>query len=331
MVTSRFESVFCSAVKTAIHATCGARTWAGILIRILGVHGTSMAASLRRIVSRPPWRPSWSRMRGKSLSTESASVSKPITLRSGGLAAAPEAQNEVTDRAVIGDAVDDPLNHRDLFGVDSMTSVRQLLEARVHLGHKIGTWDPRMKPYLFGSRAGVHIIDLDKTLSHLRRALNVAGHVALRNGIILFVSERSQFERLVQKCARDCCEYLVTQQWVGGTLTNSQMLLGTVRLPDLMIFLSVPPSKTAIKEAAMCNVPSIGVVDSDCNPNLITYPIPGNDDTSAAVSLYCSLFSEVISRAKATRERREKGQYKEGGKEQGEKDELASEHTIGSQ
>ena len=295
-----------------------------------------MAASLRRIVSRPPWRPSWSRMRAKSLSTESPSVSKATPLPSGGLAAAPEAQNEVTDRAVIGDAVGDPLNNLDLFGVDSMTSVRQLLEARVHLGHKTGTWDPRMKPYLFGSRAGVHIIDLDKTLPHLRRALNVAGHVALRNGIILFVSERSQFERLVQKSARDSGEYFVTQQWVGGTLTNSQMLLRTVRLPDLMIFLSVPPSKTAIKEAAMCNIPSIGVVDSDCNPNLITYPIPGNDDTPAAMSLYCSLFSEVISRAKATRESRERregeeGQYKEGGREQSEKDELASEHSIASQ
>lgn len=194
---------------------------------------------------------------------------------------------------------EDPLRHPDFFDVTSLTSVQQLLEARVHLGHKTGVWDPRMKPYLFGSRAGVHIIDLDKTLVHLRRALNVAGHVAYRNGIILFVNERSQFERLVQKAARDCGEYFVTQRWIGGTLTNSQMLLKTQRLPDLILFLSVPPSKTGIKEAAMSNIPSIGVVDSDCNPNLITYPVPGNDDTPSAMELYCSLFSEVISRAKA--------------------------------
>ena len=196
---------------------------------------------------------------------------------------------------------EDPLRHPDFFGVNVLTSVRQLLEVRVHLGHKTGMWDPRMKPYLFGSRSGIHIIDLDKTLVHLRRALNVAGHVAYRNGIILFVNERSQFERIVQKAARDCGEYFVTQQWIGGTLTNSQMLLGTLKLPDLIIFLSIPPSKTGLKEAIMCNIPSIGILDSDCNPNLITYPVPGNDDTPTAMELYSSLFSVVISRAKAKR------------------------------
>ena len=280
-----------------------------------------MAASLRSIASRRPWRLSWSRMRGKSLSAESLSIPNPISLRSGTLAAAPDARNEV-DRSATGDAgatvAENPLKHRDFFGVESITSVRQLFEARVHLGHKTGMWDPRIKPYLFGSRAGIHIIDLDKTLVHLCRALNVAGHVARRNGIILFISERSQFERIVQKAARDCGEYFVTQQWVGGTLTNSQMLLGTLRLPDLMIFLSVSPSKTAIKEAAMCNIPSIGVVDSDCSPNLITYPVPGNDDTPSAMRLYCTLFSDVIARAKATREgtREKEGGNIENRKEQ---------------
>ena len=206
---------------------------------------------------------------------------------------------ELEDSGTVG--ADDPLRSPDFFGVDSLTSVRQLFEARVHLGHKTGVWNPLMKPYLFGSRGGIHVIDLDKTLLNLRRALNVAGHVTYRNGIILFVNERSQFERVVQKAARDCGEYFITQRWTGGTLTNSHMLLGTLKLPDLILFFSVPPSKTGIKETAMCNVPSVGVVDSDCNPNLITYPIPGNDDAPTAVELYCSLFSEVISRAKAKR------------------------------
>ena len=217
--------------------------------------------------------------------------------------------------------------------MESLTSVRQLLAARVHLGHKTGIWDPRTKPYLFGTRAGIHIIDLDKTLLHLRRALNVAGHVALRNGIVLFVNERSQFERLIQKAARDCGEYFVTRRWVGGTLTNSQMLLGTQRLPDLVIFLSVPPSKTAVKEAVMCNIPSIGLVDSDCNPNLITYPVPGNDDTPTSMTLYCSLFSEIISRAKALRRegRREgegEGEGERGREEDLRRNALATEHSV---
>ena len=197
--------------------------------------------------------------------------------------------------------VETPLSHPDYFEMAPLTTVERLLEARVHLGHKTGRWNPLMKPYIFGTRAGTHIINLDKTQSHLRTALNVAGHIAYRNGIILFVNERSQFDRLVQQTAQDCKEYFVTPKWRGGTLNNSHMVLGTLRLPDLVIFLSVPPSRTAIKEAAMCNIPSIGIVDTDCNPNLLMYPVPGNDDTPDALRLYCSLFAEIITRAKAKR------------------------------
>lgn len=191
-----------------------------------------------------------------------------------------------------------PLQHPDYFNTSSMTSIGELFDARVHLGHKRGMWNPLMKPYIYGTRVNTHIIDLDITLRHLTLALNVIGHMAYRNGIILFVNERTQFDRLVQQTARDCGEYFVTPRWRPGTLTNSQMLLGTMHLPDLIIFLSTPPSKTAITEAAMCNIPTVAVVDTDSNPNLITYPVPGNDDSPSAVRLYCRLFSEVIRRAK---------------------------------
>ncbi len=200
---------------------------------------------------------------------------------------------------------DDPLSHADLFGVEEMTSLRELFEARVHLGHKTGTWCPSMKPYIYGTRVGMHIFDLEQTLDNLRRAMNVAGHIAYRNGIILFVNERPQFERLVQQTARESGEYFVTQRWKPGTLTNSYKLLGTLRLPDLMVFLSMPPSVTAITEAAMCAVPSVGIVDSDCDPRLVTYPVPGNDDTPVAMQLYCKLFTQVINRAKQLRKERE--------------------------
>lgn len=189
----------------------------------------------------------------------------------------------------------------DFFGVSEMVSVRQLLEARVHLGHKAGMWNPLMKPYIYGLRSGMHIIDLDETIQHLRLALNVAAHIAYRRGVILFVNERSQFEGLNQHTARECGEYFVSK-WRAGTLTNSYMLLKTLRLPDLIIFLSVPKSKTAIKEAAMANIPSIGIVDTDCNPNLIMYPIPGNDDTPTSLRLYYKLFGDVITKAKKMRE-----------------------------
>ena len=182
--------------------------------------------------------------------------------------------------------------------VESMVSVKDLFDARVHLGHKRGVWNPLMKPYIKGTRAGLHVIDLDTTLTHMKLALKAVGAIASRHGVIMFVNERVQFDRIVQSAARNCGEYFVTPKWRPGSLTNSYMLLGTLKLPDMIVFLSTIPSKTALTEAAMCNIPTVGIVDTDGNPNLITYPIPGNDDTPSAVELYCKLFSNVILRGK---------------------------------
>lgn len=186
----------------------------------------------------------------------------------------------------------------DALDVDSIIHLKMLFEARVHLGHKHGCWNPIIKPYIYGTRHNVHIFDLDTTLTHLKLALKVAGLVAYRNGVILFVNERSQFDRLVQQTARESGQYFFSPSWYPGIFTNSFMLLKTMKLPDLVIFLSVHASEAAVKEVAMCNIPSVGIVDSNCDPNLITYPIPGNDDSPTSVQLYCKLFGEVIRKAK---------------------------------
>ena len=196
-------------------------------------------------------------------------------------------------------------NQPDPFGVIDMVTLKDLMNARVHLGHHAGCWTRYVRPYLYGIRNGMHIFNLDTTLANLHRALNVVGHVAYQRGVILFLNERPQFEALTQFTARECKEYYVTS-WRPGTLTNSFKLLKTVQAPDLMIFLSVPRSKTALKEVLTCGVPMVGVVDSDCNPNFILYPVPGNDDSLQAVQLYCDLFCEVILRAKMMRNRDEK-------------------------
>ena len=106
---------------------------------------------------------------------------------------------------------------------------------------------------------------------------------------------------LVQDTARDSGEYFVTRQWNVGTFNNSNILLDNSCLPDLVVFMNLtmfgrgcPP----VKEAAQCNIPSMGIVDSDCDPRLITYPIPGNDDSTSAMELYCKPFKEVIFNAK---------------------------------
>lgn len=192
----------------------------------------------------------------------------------------------------------------DPFGVNELVTLRDLLDARVHMGHKAGMWNPRIRPYLYGTRNGVHIFNLNTTLTNLCRALNVVAHVAYQNGIILFVNERTQFEALTMQAAIRCKQCFVTS-WVPGIITNSFKLLKTMRTPDLMVFLSVPRSKTAVKESATYGIPSVGVVDSDCNPNFILYPVPGNDDSLQAIKLYSDLFCEVAMRGKLLRERHE--------------------------
>ncbi|XP_068694916.1 small ribosomal subunit protein uS2m-like [Montipora foliosa] len=196
------------------------------------------------------------------------------------------------------------LEHPDFFEVHKFFTMKELFDAKVHLGHHEGCWNPLMKRYLFGTREHQHIIDLNETVEHLRLALNVLCHIAYRRGIILFVSTHPQFEELTQRTARECGEYFVTRRWRGGTLTNSLMLTGMTRVPDLIIFLHLPSlgrNVLAVKEAAQGHVPSIGVVDSDCNPNLIMYPIPGNDDSPSAVELYCNLFKKAVLKAKEVR------------------------------
>lgn len=163
-----------------------------------------------------------------------------------------------------------------------------------------------MEPYIFGSRLDQDIIDLDQTVEHLQLALNFIGHVAYRGGIILFVGRNRQFCHLIEKTAQACGEYAHTRYFKGGLLTNAPLLLGPgVRLPDLLIFLhtlnNVFESHVAVRDAAKMSIPTVGIVDTNCNPSLLTYPVPGNDDSPSAVHLYCRLFSTVINRAKEKR------------------------------
>lgn len=199
-----------------------------------------------------------------------------------------------------------PLEKPDFFRVSELFSLKDLFDARVHLGHKKGCRHRLMEPYLYGCRLDHDIIDLDQTMEHLQQALNFTAHVAYRGGIILFVSRRRQFGNLVERTAKDCGEYAHTRYWQGGLLTNAPIQYGPgVRLPDLIVFLStlnnVFQQHVGVRDAAKMNIPTVGVVDSNCNPCLVTYPVPGNDDTPAAMELYCRLFKMTINRAKDKR------------------------------
>lgn len=195
------------------------------------------------------------------------------------------------------------LMYPDYFNVHNLFTVTDLFNARIHYGHREGTLDNRMKPYIFGKRMGHIIFDLDKTAAHLRKALNFAAHIAYRDGLILFVARNPQCTNLVENTAKECGEFAHARQWRKGLFTNSVMQFQEVtRLPDLCIFLNtlndVLLEHEGITEAAKMLIPTIGVVDSNCNPSLITYPVPGNDDSQASVEFYCNVFKQAILRGK---------------------------------
>lgn len=192
------------------------------------------------------------------------------------------------------------------FQVDRLFTVRELFDARVHYGHKMGSLDDRMKPYIYGHRLGHVIFDLDKTVHYLRIALDVVANVAYRDGVVLFFMHDPKNSHLVEQTARECGEFAHTRFWRGGIFTNSNVQFQAVtRLPDLCLFLStmnmVNVQHTAVRDSAKLCIPTVGIVDSNCNPNMITYPVPGNDDTPLAIQLYCRLFKSAVLLGKERR------------------------------
>ncbi|CAH1155747.1 unnamed protein product [Phaedon cochleariae] len=215
-------------------------------------------------------------------------------------------QSQADHKGFVEITRDEALQHPDYFSVHNLFTVKDLFDARVHYGHKEGSLDERMLPYIYGSRLGHVVFDLDKTAEHLRQALNIAAHIAYRGGIILFFLRGSQNSHIVECTAKECNEYAHTRFWRGGIFTNSEKQFGAVtRLPDLCIFLNtlnnVLTQHTAIRDAAKMAIATIGIVDSNCNPNLITYPVPGNDDSPIAIEFYCKLFKNAIMRGKQKR------------------------------
>ncbi|CAH1786101.1 unnamed protein product, partial [Owenia fusiformis] len=221
-------------------------------------------------------------------------------------AATPQAQDDSSSPSLITD----PLAHPDFFGVRNLASISELFENKVHLGHKAGTRNEFMTPYIFGNRLGVDIFDLDQSKELLGDALNFTAHIAYNGGVILFISRNSQIIPYVEKTAKEAGEYAHCRFWRGGVFTNSTKQFGAVtRLPDLVIFINmlnnVFEPHIAIRDSAKMLIPTIGIADTNCDPRLITYPVPGNDDTPCAINMYCKLFKEAILKGKAKRRQME--------------------------
>jgi small subunit ribosomal protein S2 len=217
-------------------------------------------------------------------------------------------------------------------------NMRQLLEAGVHFGHQTHRWNPKMAPYIFGGRNGIHVLDLAQTVPMLHQALVAVRDVVASGGRVLFVGTKRQAAEPIARHATQCAQYYMNSRWLGGTLTNWQTISNSIKrlreletllegegangltkkeilnltrersklelalggikemggVPELMFVVDTNKEAIAIAEAKTLGIPVIAILDSNCDPDGIDYPIPGNDDASRAIELYCSLISKAV-------------------------------------
>lgn len=198
----------------------------------------------------------------------------------------------------------DVLAQPDYFGVENLVTIEDLFNARVHYGHMEGCRNHSMVPYIFGCRNGVDIIDINSTHKHLMRALNFLSHVVYRGGLILFVMHSHMYGHQVEILAKQCGEYALTRKYRQEIFLEYDPK-NAARLPDLCVFLSlldnVSTQHSCIVDCAKVNIPTIGIADTNTDTSLITYPVPGNDDSLTSLDLYCRLFKNCVANAKQLR------------------------------
>jgi small subunit ribosomal protein S2 len=234
-------------------------------------------------------------------------------------------------------------------------SIKQLLEAGVHFGHQTGRWNPKMKPFIFGKRNGVHIIDLQKTLRLFKEAVEFLTQLAAQGKTVLFVGTKSQAQETIEEEARRCGMYWVNNRWLGGLLTNfptvqnsikryrelesmrdnghydklskkevarlererkkfEKNLLGIKdidRCPDALFVVDSKQESIAIQEAAKLRIPIVAIVDTNSDPDLVDYLIPGNDDALRAIKLFAETMADAILAGKSVYSTRVEAEMKE--------------------
>jgi small subunit ribosomal protein S2 len=215
-------------------------------------------------------------------------------------------------------------------------SMQELLEAGVHFGHQTRRWNPKMKPYIFGKRNGIYIIDLAKTLRMFREAADAVERMGREGRRLLFVGTKRQAQDVVSEEARRCGQFWVTHRWLGGTLTNFVTIRQSIEklldiearlgedngvhtkkerlrmererermnrnlegvreleaLPDALFVVDPKKEAIAVAEANKLNIPVIAIVDTNCDPELIDYIIPGNDDAIRTIRLFTGKIAEA--------------------------------------
>ena len=216
--------------------------------------------------------------------------------------------------------------------------IRELLEAGVHFGHQAKRWNPKMKRYIFAERAGVHIIDLDQTLTLLDRALDFARGVAEAEREVLFVGTKKQAQIPMAEQAIRSGQPYIAERYIGGILTNFQTILPRIqyfkdlarrveetpeeersgkewfaltreyqklrrnfagitemgRLPGAVFVIDPKREELLVKEANRLKIPVVALTDTNCDPEVVDYLIPGNDDAIRSITLISRLIADAI-------------------------------------
>jgi small subunit ribosomal protein S2 len=245
--------------------------------------------------------------------------------------------------------------------------LRSLLDAGVHFGHQTKRWNPKMRPYIYGARNGIHIINLDLTTQLFRAAYEFVVDSVSRGGHVLFVGTKRQAQDIVMEEARRANMYFVTNRWLGGTLTNfrtikqgldrlrtlermkedgtyEQLLkkevvklekererlekylggLKSMGSPPHAVFVIDPHQEAiAINEARKLSIPVVAITDTNCDPDLVDYIIPGNDDAIRSIKLITSRIADACLEGASRRKEDPRGQESSQAAGGGRRDEFS--------
>lgn len=228
-------------------------------------------------------------------------------------------------------------------------NMKQMLETGVHFGHQTRRWNPKMRPYIFGARKGIHIIDLQQTVKLFRDAHDFVVDRVAEGKQAIFVGTKRQAREIIMAEAQRCGMHYMTNRWLGGTLTNFQTIRGSIDrlkkleemfedgtvnrfvkkeivemerevkklntnlggikdmedLPGVAFIIDPKKEEIAVKECRKLGIPIVAVVDTNCDPDLIDYVIPGNDDAIRAIKLFAGSIADACLEGLARREERE--------------------------
>ncbi|MGL5055383.1 MAG: 30S ribosomal protein S2 [Fusobacteriaceae bacterium] len=221
----------------------------------------------------------------------------------------------------------------------AVITMKQLLEAGVHFGHQAKRWNPKMKPYIFTERNGIHVIDLHKSLKKIEVAYDALRTIASEGGKVLFVGTKKQAQEAVKEQAERSGMYYVNNRWLGGMLTNYKTIKARIarlkeletmeadgtldtaytkkeaanfrkelvklsknlsgikameNVPAAIFIVDVKKETLAVVEAANLGIPVFAMIDTNVDPDLITYPIPANDDAIRSVKLIASVMANAV-------------------------------------